>query len=271
MTQSPISYLVFDVEAVADGDLISRVRYPGEELSPQAAITKYQGEQFEKTGSDFIPATFMLPVSVAIAKITADYRMQDLTVLDAPKFRPHVITKKFWQGWSHYGQPAFVTFNGRGYDLPVLELAAYRYGIAIPEWFNLDARSFEQSRNRYNTSAHIDLMDLFSNFGAGRVTGGLNLLANLIGKPGKTGIDGSKVQAMYDAGNAKEINDYCRCDVLDTYFVFLRSRVLTGQLSIEVEQEIVTEAYRYLERESAGNAAYQHYLEHWGDWEAPEE
>jgi 3'-5' exonuclease len=164
-----------------------------------------------------------------------------------------------------------VTFNGRGYDLPVLELAAYRYGIAIPEWFNLDARSFEQSRNRYNTSAHIDLMDLFSNFGAGRVTGGLNLLANLIGKPGKTGIDGSKVQEMYDAGKSKEINDYCRCDVLDTYFVFLRSRVLTGQLTIEAEQEIVTEAYRYLEQESEGNAAYQHYLEHWGDWEAPEE
>jgi len=271
VTQSPVSYLVFDVEAVADGDLISRVRYPGEELSPQAAVARYQGEQFEKTGSDFIPATFMLPVSVAIAKITADYRLQDLTVLDPPEFRPHVITKKFWQGWAHYGRPTFVTFNGRGYDLPVLELAAYRYGITVSEWFNLEARSFEQSRNRYNTSSHIDLMDLFSNFGAGRVTGGLNLLANLIGKPGKTGIDGSNVQAMYDEGKAKEINDYCRCDVLDTYFVFLRSRVLTGQLSIEVEQEIVTEAYRYLERESAGNAAYQHYLEHWGDWVAPEE
>ncbi len=271
MTQSPVSYLVFDVEAVADGDLISRVRYPNEELSPQEAIAKYQGEQIESTGSDFIPATFMLPISVAIAKITADYRLQDLTVLDAPEFRPHVITQKFWQGWSHYGQPAFVTFNGRGYDLPVLELAAYRYGIALPEWFNLEARSFEQSRNRYNTSAHIDLMDLFSNFGAGRVTGGLNLLANLIGKPGKTGIDGSQVQAMYDAGKTQEINDYCRCDVLDTYFVFLRSRVLTGQLSIELEQKIVTEAYRYLEQESEGNAAYEHYLEHWGDWEAPEE
>ena len=105
------------------------------------------------------------------------------------------------------------------------------------------------------------------------MTGGLNLLANLIGKPGKTGIDGSKVQEMYDAGQADEINDYCRCDVLDTYFVFLRSRVLTGHLSLEQEQDIVTEAYRYLEREAAENEskAYQHYLEHWGDWEPPAE
>ncbi|WP_339686438.1 3'-5' exonuclease [Gimesia maris] len=271
MSQPPVSYLVFDVEAIADGDLISRVRYPGEEISPADALARYQSEQVEATGSDFIPATFMLPVSVAVAKLSEDYRLQDLTVLDAPDFRPHIITKKFWQGWVHYGQPTFVTFNGRGYDLPVLELAAYRYGISLPEWFNVNARSFDQSRNRYNTGAHLDLMDLFSNFGAGRVTGGLNLLANLIGKPGKTGIDGSQVQSMYDSGKVNEINDYCRCDVLDTYFVFLRSRVLAGFLSIDTEQEIVTEAYRYLEREAKSNKAYQHYLEHWGDWEPPTE
>ncbi|WP_417398107.1 3'-5' exonuclease [Gimesia chilikensis] len=273
MSQSQVAYLVFDVEAIADGDLISRVRYPGEGLSPGDALAKYQEEQIEATGSNFIPATFMLPISVAVAKLSADYHLQDLTVLDAPEYRPHVITGKFWQGWRHYGQPTFVTFNGRGYDLPVLELAAYRYGIALPEWFNVDARSFDQSRNRYNTNAHIDLMDMFTNFGAARMTGGLNLLANLIGKPGKTGIDGSKVQEMYDAGQADEINDYCRCDVLDTYFVFLRSRVLTGHLSLEQEQDIVTEAYRYLEREAGENEskAYQHYLEHWGDWEPPAE
>ncbi|HAH44801.1 MAG TPA: 3'-5' exonuclease, partial [Planctomycetaceae bacterium] len=98
-----------------------------------------------------------------------------------------------------------------------------------------------------------------------------NLLANLIGKPGKTGIDGSQVQAMYDSGRVEEVNDYCRCDVLDTYFVFLRSRVLAGFLSINAEQEIVTEAYRYLEQEAKSNKAYQHYLEHWGDWEPPSE
>jgi len=69
-----------------------------------------------------------------------------------------------------------------------------------PAWFSSASRSYEQSRNRYNTGSHIDLYDLFSNFGAAQVVGGLNLLANLIGKPGKTSIDGSKVQDMYDAG-----------------------------------------------------------------------
>ena len=275
MTEQPrkIKYLVFDVETVADGELIAKVRYPKHELSAERAIARYRAELIEQygEGKDVIPPTFMLPISVAIAKIDTAFQLVDLTVLDAPDFRPHVIARRFWQGWRHYGFPTFVTFNGRGYDLPVLELAAYRYGYTEPAWFNTEARSFEQSRNRYNTDAHIDLMDLFSNFGAMRVSGGLNLLANIIGKPGKTGVEGSQVQDMFDAGQADEINDYCRCDVLDTFFVFLRSRVLTGNLTLEREQEIVAETKAWLEERASGSAAFTHYLKHWGDWHSPEE
>ena len=269
MPGDSVSYLVFDVEAVADGDLIARVRYPAEELSPAEATARYRAELLEKTGRDVLPPTFVLPVSVAVAKIGPDFRMIDLAVLDEPEYRPPAIVQGFWQGWRHYGRPALVTFNGRGYDLPVLELAAYRYGISLPDWFNVDARTYEQFRNRYNTEAHIDLMDLFTNFGATRFTGGLNLLANLIGKPGKTGIDGSQVQGMYEAGRTQEINDYCRCDVLDTYFVFLRSRVLLGKLSLDEEQAIVAETKTWLESQAPDRPAYAHYLQHWGDWQPP--
>jgi hypothetical protein len=97
----------------------------------------------------------------------------------------------------------------------------------------------------------------------------LNLLANLIGKPGKTGIDGSQIQDMHDRGEREAINDYCRCDVLDTYFVFLRSRVMLGKLSLDEEQQIVGEARRWLEEHAPGSPACAHYLEHWGDWQPP--
>ncbi len=261
-----VAYLIFDVEAVADGDLVSGVRYSGEGLSAGDAVARYRAELMEQTGRDVLPPTFMLPISVAVAKVSADFRLLDLSVLDEPLFRPHVITRGFWSGWRHYERPTLVTFNGRGYDLPVLELAAYRYGIALPDWFNVDARSYEQSRNRYNTASHLDLMDLISNFGASRVTGGLNLLAQLIGKPGKTGVDGSQVQGMFDDGRVGEINDYCRCDVLDTYFVFLRSRVLTGRITLEEEQALVNQTHAWLEAQANSRPAYAHYLQHWGDW-----
>jgi len=269
--EAQVDFLIFDVEAVADGDLIQRVRYPNDTLTSDEAIARYRAELIAERGDgkDFIPYTFMLPISVAIAKIGPRFELLDLSLLDSPAYRPHVITRKFWQGWEHYRRPTFVTFNGRGYDLPLMELAAYRYGYSIPNWFNVDEKSFAQSRNRYNTDAHLDLMDLITNFGASRTVGGLNLLANLIGKPGKTGIDGSKVQDMYQAGAVQEINDYCRCDVLDTYFVFLRTRVLLGKLKLEEEHALVESAKTWLEAQSETVPAYKHYLSHWGTWHPP--
>ena len=265
-----VSYLIFDIETVADGALVSKIRFPKEELEPKEAITRYRAELMAQNGKDILPFTFMVPACLIVAKVASDYRLIDLVALDDPQYRPYHIVKSFWQGWKHYSKPVLVTFNGRGYDVPVLELAAYRYGISIPEWFNVGAHSYEQSRNRYNISSHLDLCDLFSNFGAVRMSGGLNLLANMMGKPGKSGIDGSQVQDYYDEGKIQEIVDYCRCDVLDTYFVFLRSRVLLGRLSLEEEQKIVDETKVWIEARADQQPGLKHYLEHWGDWKAPE-
>lgn len=260
---SDVQYLIFDVEAVGDGDLIQRVRYPDLPLTPTEAIARYQADLVEQTGRDVLPPTFVVPVSIAVAKISGDFRLLNLTVLDAPHFRPEHIIRRFWQGWLHYDRPTLVTFNGRGYDVPVLEFGAFRYGISLPAWFNVESRSFEQSRNRYNIDRHIDLQDFFSNFSAVRVHGGLNMLSNLIYKPGKSGIDGSQVQGLYFNGEVQKINDYCRCDVLDTYFVFLRSRVLIGRLTLEQESVLVDDVRQMLEAEASEQPAYQHYLEFW--------
>ena len=263
-----VAYLIFDVEAVGDGDLISRVRYPGQNLTGAEALRKYRDELIEKTGKDVLPPTFVQPVSVAVAKVSADFELIDCCVIDEPGFRPHVITQHFWQGWRHYSRPTLVTFNGRGYDLPVLELSAFRYGVSLPDWFNIAAPAYEQFRNRYHRTSHLDLMDLFGNFGATRIVGGLNLLANLIGKPGKTDVDGSQVQDLYDSGQAAKINDYCRADVLDTYFVFLRTRVLLGQISLEQEQQLVEQTRKWLEAH-CDQPAFSQYLSNWGDWSPP--
>lgn len=261
---SDVRYLIFDVETVGDGDLIRRVRYPdNDDMSDREAIEQYHADLLEQTGRDVLPATFVLPVSVAVGKVTADYRLTSLAVLDAPQFRPEQITRGFWKGWMHYDRPTLVTFNGRGYDLPVLEFGAFRYGISLPAWFNVESRAYEQSRNRYNIDRHIDLQDFFSNFSAVRVNGGLNLVANLIDKPGKSGVDGSQVQGLWWDGQVEKINDYCRCDVLDTYFVFLRSRVLIGRLSLEDEQTLIDDTRHMLEAEAEDHPAYVHYLTYW--------
>ena len=269
MAKPTIRFLVFDVESVADGNLVAAIRYPEEGMGPEDAIARYRDELMEQYQRDFIPYTFQIPISVAVAKVTSDFQLTELVVLDSPQFRPHVIAKDFWRGWEAYRQPTLVSFNGRTFDVPLLELAGFRYGIRVPGWFAEGAKSYESPRNRYHTAAHLDLQDLLTNFGASRFHGGLNLAANLLGKPGKMTVQGDMVQDMYNAGRLAEINDYCRCDVLDTYFVFLRSRVIVGKLTLEREQEIVALVKDWLVEQANDVPAYADYLERWGDWASP--
>jgi len=268
MPAGDVRYLVFDLESVADGELVSKLRYPAKGLSPVDAVRNYRAERLERYDSDFIPYTYHLPVSLVVAKVAADFRLLDIVALDEPEFRPHVITENFWRGWEGYHRPVLVSFNGRTFDIPVMELSAFRYGISVPGWFQLQSRSFEQPRYRYNVDAHFDLQELLTNFGSTRFAGGLNLASNLLGKPGKMDVEGYMVQDLYDAGELVKINDYCRCDVLDTYFVFLRVNVLLGRLTLEQEQQIVEHARQWID-ERSDQPAYQLYLQHWADWDSP--
>lgn len=266
---APVKYLCFDVESAADATLVAKLRYPQESLEPAEAVRRYRAELMAKYESDFIPYTFQVPISVAIAKIAGDFRLLDLVVLDEPQFRPHVITDHFWRGWDRYKRPTLVSFNGRGFDIPLLELSAFRYGVSVPGWFGQYQKSYDQPRNRYNTVAHLDLHELLTNFGCARFVGGLNLAANLLGKPGKMDVQGYMVQDMYEAGKLAEINGYCRCDVLDTYFVFLRSRVMVGELTLDDEQRIILETKDWVRGQAETVPAYRDYLASWGDWKNP--
>jgi predicted PolB exonuclease-like 3'-5' exonuclease len=269
MPPNSIRYLVFDIESIADAPLVAKLRYGGQGLEPAEAVRRWRAELLQKHDSDFVPYTYQIPISVAVGKVTADFHLADVVLLDDPQFRPHVITENFWRGWEKYNRPTLVSFNGRGFDIPLLELSAFRYGLSVPGWFQSAGKGFEQPRSRYNIQSHIDLCELLTNFGTTRFHSGLNLAANLLGKPGKMDIQGNMVQDLYDAGRLADINEYCRCDVLDTYFVFLRTRVLTGQLSLDAEQEIVGQTKDWLQEKAAQAAGFRLYLERWGDWPNP--
>ena len=122
MTSTTVSYLVFDVESVADGDLIAKIRYPGDDLNAKQAIERYRAELLEKYESEFIPYTFQIPISIAIMKVDKNLQLIDIVTLDDPQYRPEVITKQFWQGWEHYQRPSLVSFNGRSFRDQCTEL-----------------------------------------------------------------------------------------------------------------------------------------------------
>lgn len=264
-----VSHFIFDVESVADGDLIASVKYPGDGLSGPEAVQRFQEELIEQSGKTFIPHTFQIPTAVVIAKVDGDLNLLDIVSLDEPQFRPHIITDHFWRGWESYGRPQWVSFNGRGFDLPLMELAAFRYGLSIPAWFSCNGPSYKHLRNRYNTDAHFDLHEFLTNYNACWFRGGLDLAAQLVAKPGKMNIKGDHVQEMFNEGRLEEISEYCRCDVLDTYFVFLRAMVLLGRINRSRERELTDAVRVWLEQRRQSHCGYAEYLDRWSDWNDP--
>lgn len=252
-------YLVFDIETVPDGTLLQKTKYPGEDLTPDQAVLRAQEETkaSSPTGSDFLSTSVQIPIALCTARIGADFSLQNLRSMDVPHYRPREIVRQFWDGLAKM-KFKLVSFNGRGFDIPVLELAAFRYGVSVPHHF----AKKNGYRHRY-CDEHLDLLDFLTNYGAIRMTGGLNLLAKLLGKPGKMDTKGSDVYALHREGRIQEINDYCCYDVLDTYFVFLRTRVLMGELAPDQELQLVEEARKWIAHRALEQPHLKKYLDHW--------
>jgi predicted PolB exonuclease-like 3'-5' exonuclease len=111
-------------------------------------------------------------------------------------------------------------------------MQALRYGCQAPRYFN----EKYGHRYRYSEERHYDLFDFLSNVGVHRIRGGFNLLARLIGLPGKTWVDGSMIQGLWEAGQLSMIHTYCRQDVIQTYGLFLRIELMRGRLTPEAYQ-----------------------------------
>ena len=121
-------------------------------------------------------------------------------------------------------RPVLVTYNGRGFDLPVIALRALCHGVPLG-WYYREATT----RARYSENGHLDLCDWLADHGATRL-GSLDAIAKLVGLPGKVGIDGSQVEGLYRAGEVAAVQAYCLSDVAQTALLFLRFRLLQAQL-----------------------------------------
>lgn len=126
-------------------------------------------------------------------------------------------------------KPRLVTYNGRGFDIPVLRYRALKHGVSAP-WFAKGDSRWESYGSRYSVEWHCDLMDALADFGAVKASR-LEETCRMLGVPGKLGVDGSMVKDMVDAGRLKDVRDYCELDVLSTFLVFLRFALFRGELT----------------------------------------
>ncbi len=228
-----MSFLIFDIETRVDKALVRETQFAGAGLDDEAAYQRMRDNLRQESDgrSDFFPATFHVPISIALGSAGDDYALQGVEVLGADTLGEAGIVRAFWERLEAF-DGTLVSFNGRGFDLPVLELNALRHGCVAARYFG------ERNGLRQRFGRHCDLYDLLTNTGAVRLRGGLDLLAKLVGLPGKIGVAGGDVQALWEAGQFDTINRYCARDVIQTYFLLLRVEHMRGRLSTEQLQAV---------------------------------
>jgi predicted PolB exonuclease-like 3'-5' exonuclease len=228
-----IRYLVFDIETRVDKELVKHIYDPEDCLTLEQAYDTARDQILKRSNqqSDFFPVPFHIPISIATLQADENYRIIALGCLGADRFSESELIARFWQIFENV--QTLVTFNGRGFDLPVLEIQALKYGLSLGRYFGAAQSRNSYRSSRYSDAFHIDLCDYLSNFGAVYPRNSLNLLAKLTGLPGKYTIEGEDVEYLHRQGRHKEINQYCITDVLQTYLLFLRVELLRGRLTEE--------------------------------------
>lgn len=220
--------LVFDIETVPDVELGRRL-HDLEDLDDATVAQVMFAKQRQIRGSDFLP-----PPQQRIVAISCVLRSRDgLTIfsLGDEKAAEKEIVQRFFDGLDRF-TPVLVSWNGSGFDMPVLNYRALRHGIDAHRYWEVGETDRDFRYNNYMSRyhwRHIDLMDVLSGYGAsGRAS--LDLVAQLIGLPGKLGIGGAAVWPSYQRGELGAIRDYCELDVLNTFLIYLRFQLMRGEL-----------------------------------------
>jgi hypothetical protein len=260
-------YLIFDIETRVDKELVKRVYDPEDLLTLDQAYDKARDKILEQSGqqSDFFPIPFHVPIAIATLQADESYRIRALGCLGADRFEEPDLLSRFWPMFDRC--QTLVTFNGRGFDLPVLELRALKHGLSLPRYFAAGQGRSTYRGSRYNDSYHFDICDYLSNFGAVYRRGSLDALAKLVGLPGKYTIAGEDVEYLFRQSRLKEINQYCMTDAMQTYLLFLRVELLRGKITAGGYEAAVAAAREELANRArtAGPENFLHdFLARWG-------
>jgi 3'-5' exonuclease len=227
--------LVFDIETVPDVELGRRL-YDLGDLDDAGVAQAMFAKQRQLRQNDFLPPPQQRVVAISVLLRSRDgLTVYSLGDEQAPE---RELVQRFFDGLERFS-PTLVSWNGSGFDLPVLNYRALRHGVNAHRYWDVgdgdrDFR-FNNYLSRYHWR-HTDLMDVLSGYGAsGRAS--LELAAQLIGLPGKLGIGGAQVWPAYRRGEIAAIRDYCEIDVLNTYLIYLRFELTRGVLDAATYQK----------------------------------
>lgn len=255
--------LVFDIETITDVDGLRRLHCLPATLADADVLTwALQQRRAATGGSDFLPLYLHRVIAIACAMREGNaFRVWSL---GEPTDTELELIRRFYDGIDRY-TPQLVSWNGGGFDLPVLNHRALIHGVTAAKFWDWgdDDREFKFNSylGRYHTR-HLDLMDVLAMYQP-RASAGLDAMARLCGFPGKLGMDGSQVSAAFAEGKIDEIRRYCETDTMNTYLLYLRFQLLRGTLTAG---QYATEIS--LAREKVVASGQRHWQEFVGAWDA---
>jgi predicted PolB exonuclease-like 3'-5' exonuclease len=220
--------LAFDIETVPDTKLGAQL-LGLHDISDEDVAKAMFFNQMQERGTDFLPLYQHRVVAISAAWRSADgFKVWSLGDEDSDEKE---LVQRFYDGIDRY-TPELVSWNGGGFDLPVLHYRALLHGVQSPRYWEMgdEDRSFRYNNylSRFHWR-HIDLMDVLAGF-QNRARAPLDAVATMLGFPGKMGMAGDKVWSSFLDGGIRNIRNYCETDVLNTYLVYLRFQHMRGLL-----------------------------------------
>lgn len=254
-----MNVFVFDIETIPD--VVMGRKCLGITGASDADVVKaMQLAQFQQNGSEFIRHHCQQVVA-----ISAVFRHRDTVRVwslgDAGESEKSLI-ERFFSGIQKF-IPMLVSWNGSGFDLPVLHYRALLHGVvASTYWETGEFDSHFRWNNYLNRfhSRHLDLMDVLSGY-QNRAFAPLDEIALSLDLPGKMGMEGSKVWQAYQEGRLEDIRNYCETDVLNTYLIYLKFELMRGKLTADEYQDEQDKLRATLEQE-----AHPHFLQFLEAW-----
>jgi 3'-5' exonuclease len=254
-----LNCLVFDIETVPDVDLGRRL-LGLEEADDSVVAEAMFARRREETGSDFLPLEQHRIVAIAaVLRSGEQFHVWSLGNLDSHE--DELVLRFF--GGIEKTQPTLVSWNGGGFDLPVLHYRALKHGVVSRRYWETGENDpgfrYNNYLGRYHWR-HLDLMDVIALFQP-RGRASLEHVAALLGLPGKLGMSGDQVWGAWQAGRLAEIRAYCETDVLNTYLVFLRFELIRGRLAAAAYEAEQARVWEWLEERDEPH--WQQFMDAW--------
>ena len=232
-----MNIFVFDIETVPDVEA-GRKLYDLEDLDDKnVGRVMFHKRAEESGGSEFLRHHLHRIVAISIVLRTRDsFKVWSLGAADSPE---EELLQRFFDGIDRY-TPTLVSWNGSGFDLPVIHYRSLLHGVAAPRYWDTGSEDKNFKWNNYLSrfhERHTDVMDVLAGYQP-RAKAKLDQIATLLGFPGKMGMDGSKVWDNFQAGDIEGIRNYCETDVLNTYLVYQRFEMIRGHLSASGYEQV---------------------------------